>query len=184
MTTPIVEISPLHRASVEAFLGLGAKAFEGAEQLTALNLQTARRLLSETQETILAVLSAKDPQEAMSLQSGLMSHAAEKASAYGKHVYEIATATTAELTKLASVGAGEAKAKWLASIDAAVKNAPAGYEGGATLMKTAFEGLNNTYEGLQQATQQATEAVESSVEELTESVVKSSRSGTGKRAHG
>jgi len=120
--TPFEQFSAMQRSSFEAFLGLGAKAFEGAEKLAALNLQTAKRLLSEAQETTLAALSIKDAQELIALQSSLLNHASDKATAYGRHVYEIATATVGEFTKLADVGASEAKTAWLAAVDAAVKN--------------------------------------------------------------
>ncbi len=135
--TPFEQFSAMQRFNFEAFLGLGAKAFEGAEKLAELNLQTAKRLLSETQETMLAALSIKDSQDLIALQTSLLNRATDKATAYGRHVYEIATATAGEFTKLAEAGASESKTKWLAAVDAAVKSAPAGSENVVRLMKTA-----------------------------------------------
>ena len=182
--TPFEQFSAMQRFNFETILGLGAKAFEGAEKLAALNLQTAKRLLSETQETTLAALSIKDSQELIALQSGLLNHATDKATAYGRHVYEIATATAGEFTKLADMGASEAKAAWLAAVDAAVKNAPAGSENVATLMKTALAGANDAYEGMQRAAKQASEVAESNFERISESAIKSSQAATSKAKRG
>ena len=102
-------------SSLEAFFGLSAKALEGAEKLAALNLQTAKRLLSETQETMQAAAASKNPQELIPQQfsAQTLTHAADKAIAYWRHAYEIVTATADEITKLIEVDASETKTKWL-----------------------------------------------------------------------
>jgi phasin family protein len=173
--TSFEQFHSVQLSSLETFFALGASALEGAEKLAALNLQTAKRLISETQEATQAAASSKSPQElfAQQFSAETLTHATEKVIAYWRHAYEIGTATSAEITKLIEVDAGEAKTKWLSALDAAVKNAPAGTEKVVTLMKTALNGANHAYDGMQKATKQATEVAETSFEHLTDSALKS-----------
>ena len=90
MMTP-EQLLTAQRANVEILFGLTSKAFEGVEKLVELNLQVARAALTEAAETTQAALSVKDAQELLALQAGLLQPAAEKAAAYGRHVYDIAT---------------------------------------------------------------------------------------------
>ena len=115
-----------HKSNVEVLFGLTNKAFEGVEKLVELNLQVAKAAMGEAAETTKAALSVKDAQELLALQAALLQPAAEKAAAYTRHLYDIAASTNAEVTKVAETTASEAQAKFMAVVDSAVKNAPAG----------------------------------------------------------
>jgi phasin family protein len=180
--TSFEQFHAMQLSALETFIGLSARAFEGAEKLGALNLQTAKRLLSETQEATQAAASSKNPQELIAQQfsAQTLTHAVDKAIAYWRHAYEIGTATAGEITKLIEADASEAKAKWLSALDAAVKDAPAGTENVVTLMKTALNGANHAYDGMQKATRQATEVAETSFEHMTDSMLKSAAGAASK----
>jgi phasin family protein len=120
------QVISAHKSNVEVLFGLTTKAFEGVEKLVELNLQVARAAIGEAAENTKAVLSAKDAQEFLALQAGLLQPAAEKAAAYSRHLYDIAAATSAEVTKVAEATTAEAQSKFLSVVDSAVKNAPAG----------------------------------------------------------
>ncbi len=183
--TSVEQFHSLQLSSIETFFGLGARALEGTEKLAALNLQTVKRLLGETQETTLAAASSKNPQELIAQQfsAQTLTHAVDKAIAYWRHAYEIVTATADEITKLIEADAGKAKTKWLSALDDAAKNAPAGTEHVVTLMRTALDGANHAYDGLQKATRQATAVAETSVERITDSALKSAAGATSKGKH-
>jgi len=89
------QIMSAHKANVETLFGLTGLAFEGVEKLVELNIQVAKAAMSEASDTTKAALSVKDAQELMALQASLLQPAAEKAAAYGRHVYEIAASTGA-----------------------------------------------------------------------------------------
>ncbi|MCY0854683.1 phasin family protein [Cupriavidus sp. D39] len=76
------QILEAQKASVDALAGLTSKAFEGFEKLLALNLQTMKAALSETNETARKALSIKNPQEWVALQIELLKPATDKALAY------------------------------------------------------------------------------------------------------
>ncbi len=175
------QIIATQKANIETLFGLSAKAFEGVEKLVELNLQVAKAALSEAADTTQAALAAKDPQELLALQTALMQPAAEKAAAYSRHLYDIATATTAELTKSAEATAADAQKKFTTLVDTAVKNAPAGSENVVALVKTTVAAANNAYESVHKASKQAAEAAEANFQALTSTAVKATAATKAKR---
>ena len=172
-----------HKASVETLFGLTNKAFEGVEKLVELNLQVAKAAMGEAAQTTKAALSVKDAQELLALQAGLLQPAAEKAAAYSRHLYDIATATNAEVTKVAESTAAEAQTKFMALVDTAVKNAPAGTENAVALVKSAVAAANNAFESVQKAAKQAADVAEANFQAMSTTAVKATQAASkGKRA--
>jgi hypothetical protein len=96
--------------------------------------------------------------------------------AYGRYVYEIAAATSAEVSRVAEAQVAEAQAKWLALVDAAVKNAPAGTENGVALINSAVAAANNAIEAAQKAARQAAEVAEANFSALSTTAVRAVKS--------
>ena len=174
------QFATTNKANLEVVLGLSAKAFEGVEQLTALNLQVLKTGLGDAAETSLAALSVKDPQSLLALQAGLLQPAADKAAAYGRQVYDIVAVTKAELEKVAAEQAAGVQSSFIAAIDAATQNAPEGSATGISFFKSAFAAANNAFDSVQKATRQAAEAAEANYTAVTGSVVKAA--GKSKRS--
>jgi phasin family protein len=169
------QVLAAHKANVETLFGLTQKAFEGVEKLVELNLQVAKASLGEVADSTKAVLSVKDAQELITLQQSMLQPVAEKAAAYGRHVYDIAAATNAEVTKVAESQVTEAQKKFLALVDTAVKNAPAGTENAVTLVKSAVAAANNAFESVQKAAKQAAEVAEANIQAITNTAVKATQ---------
>jgi len=176
------QFAAAQKANVETLFGLTNKAFEGIEKLVELNLQVAKAALGEAADTTRAALSVKDAQELLALLAGLLQPTAEKAAAYSRHVYEIAAATNAEVAKVAEATASEAQAKFLAVVDTAVKNAPAGTENAVALVKSAVAAATNAYEGVQKAAKQAADVAEANFQALSTSAVRATNGSKVKRA--
>ncbi len=177
------QIFAAHKANIETLFGLTNKAFEGVEKLVELNLQVAKATLAEAAENTQAALSVKDAQELLALQTSLLQPSAEKAAAYSRHLYDIATATNAEVAKVAEAQFADVQAKFNAVVDTAAKNAPAGTENAVALVKSAVSAANNAIENIQKAAKQATEVAEANFQAVTNSAVKASQAGSrGKRA--
>ena len=169
------QLMTAHKSNVEVLFGLTNKAFEGVEKLVELNLQVARAAIGEAAENTKAVLSAKDAQEFMALQASLLQPAAEKAAAYSRHLYDIAAATGAEVTKVAETTAADAQTKFMSAVDSAVKNAPAGSENAVALVKSAVAAANNAFEGVQKAVKQATETAEANFQAISATATKAAK---------
>jgi phasin family protein len=169
------------KAQLETLFGLSQTAFEGMEKLMALNLQVAKASLTEAADTSQALLSVKDAQELMALQSSMLQPGTEKMAAYSRHVYDILTGTSAEVTKVAEANLADGQKKVLAMVDTAVKNAPAGTESAVALVKSAVAAANNAVESMQKATKQATEVAEANFQAMTSTAVKASQTAAKAR---
>ena len=168
------------KANLETLFDLTNKAFEGVEKLVELNLQVAKASMTEVQATATASLGVKDAQELLALQAGLLQPAAEKAAAYGRHLYDIAASTNAEVTKVAEAQLASAQANFNGVVDSAVKNAPAGTESAAALVKSAIAAATNAMESVQKATKQAADVAEANFQTLTNTAVKATQTTAAK----
>jgi phasin family protein len=170
------------KANVETLFDLTNKAFEGVEKLVELNLQVAKASMGDVAATTKAALSVKDAQELLSLQAGLLQPAAEKAAAYSRHLYDIAAATGAEITKATESQMADAQKKFMVAVDGAVKNAPAGTENAVALVKSALSAANNAYESVHKAAKQAADVAEANFTAMTNTAVKATAAPKGRKA--
>ena len=96
--------------------------------------------------------------------------AIEKAIAYSKSVYEVATETNAELSKAAEKRVSDWNENFTAMLDKAVKNAPAGSDVAVAGIKSMLAAANSAYDNFTKVTKQATEIAEANVAAATETV--------------
>jgi len=171
----VEQLMSAQKANVETLFGLTNKAFEGVEKLVELNLQMAKAALGEAGENARAALSVKDAQELMALQASLLQPTAEKAAAYSRHVYDIATATQSEIGKAVESQFGDAQKVVMGLVDSASKNAPAGSEIAVALVRSAMAAANNAIESVQKAAKQATDVAQANMQAMTATAVKASQ---------
>ena len=169
------QIMSAQKANFETLFGLTNKAFEGVEKLVELNLQVAKAALGEAGETMTAALSVKDAQELLALQTSLLQPSAEKAAAYSRHVYDIAAATSAEVTKAVEVQMGDVQKNFMGLVDSASKNAPAGTENAVALVRSAVAAANNAIEGVQKAAKQAAEVADANFQAMSTTAVRATK---------
>ncbi len=185
MSTTPEQFIAATKASLEAqFASLNAinkKAFEGLEQLVALNVNAAKATLEESAATTKQLLSAKDPQEFFSLTSAQAQPAAEKALAYGRHLASISSATQAEFTKAVEAHIAETNAKVISLIDEVTKNAPAGSEQVVTALKTVVGNVNAGYEQLTKNTKQAVQTLEENFTKATQQFTQAAEKAAAKK---
>jgi phasin family protein len=177
----VEQVMASQKASIETLLGLTSKAFEGVEKIVELNLTASKAAMAESAEHAKAMLSVKDAQELMALQSGLLQPLAEKTAAYSRHLYDITTGSTAEMTKAFEGQAADAQKKFMGLVEDATKNAPAGSESAVAVMKNAVAAANNALESVQKAVKQATEAAESNFNAVAASAVDAAKPASKKR---
>ena len=174
------QIVAAQRANLETLFDLTGKAFEGVEKLVELNLQVAKASLGEAAETAKATLAVKDAQELLALQAGLLQPAAEKVAAYSRHLYDIATTTNAEVSRVAEAKMASAQAKFANAVDGAVKNAPAGTESAAAMVKSAMAAASGAMETVQKAAKQASDAAEANFQAMTSTAMKATQSAAAR----
>ena len=116
-------------------------------------------------------MNVKDVQELMALQAGYLQPLSEKAVAFSRHVYEIASTTSKEFGEAVEGKAAEAQKSVFGLVDSVSKNAPAGSESAVAMMKSAMSASQTAIESVQKAVKQATEAAEANMQALATSTV-------------
>lgn len=177
----VEQVMASHKANIETLVGLTSKAFEGVEKMVELNLTASKAALAEAGDHARAVLSVKDAQELIALQSGLMQPLAEKAAAYNRHLYDIASGSATDFARAFEEQAGDNQKKFMGLVDTAAKNAPAGSETAVAVMKSAVAAANNALESVQKAVKQATEVAETNFNTVTATAVNAAKAGAKKR---
>ena len=177
----VEQIVASHKANMETLFGLTNKAFEGVEKIVELNLTASKAALAEAGDHTQAMMSVKDAQELLALQSSLMQPLAEKAAAYSRHLYDIATTSGAEFTKNVEAQAADAQKKFSGLIDSAAKNAPAGSESMVAMMKSSVAAANNALESVQKAVKQATEVAEANFNAVASTATTATKQAAKKR---
>ena len=175
------QILAAHKANIETLFGLTTKAFEGVEKLVELNVTASKAALTEAAGTAQAVLSVKDAQELLALQASLFQPLAEKTAAYIRHLYDIASGTGAEFGKAFEAQATDAQKKFMAVVDNAAKNAPAGSETAVAVFKSAVAAGTNALESVQKAVKQATDVAEANFNAVANTAVTASKTTAKKR---
>lgn len=173
------------KANLETFYGLTTKAFEGVEKLVELNLAAAKAALSESADHTRALLNVKDAQELLAMQANLFQPLADKAAAYNRHLYDIASGTSAEFSKAFEGKLAESQAQFATLVENASKNAPAGSETAAAVMKSAVAAATNAFESVQKTVKQASDVAEANYNAMTSSATNAVKSATAsaKKTH-
>ena len=169
------------KATVETLFGLTTKAFEGVEKLVELNVTASKAALTEAAGTAQAVLSIKDAQDLLALQASLFQPLAEKTAAYSRHLYDITSGTGAEFAKTFELQAVETQKKFMAIVDNAAKNAPAGSETAVAVFKSAVAAGSNALESVQKAVKQASDVAEANFNAVASQAVNAARTTTAKK---
>ncbi len=164
------QIQAAGKANVDTMLSFAAMQFAAVEKLATLNANAVKTAFEDHLSNTRALFGAKDVQEFVSLQSTLAAPAIEKALAYSKGVYEVATETNAEISKVAEKRATEWNENFTSMLDKAVKNAPAGSDVAVAGIKSMLAAANSAYDNFSKVSKQATEIAEANVAAATETV--------------
>ena len=95
------QIQAANKANVEAFLAVANAQFAAFEKLATIQAGAVKSVFEDSIANTRALLGAKDVQEFVGLQNSFAQPTLEKAIAYSKSVYEVATGANAELSKVA-----------------------------------------------------------------------------------
>ena len=164
-----------HKAAIDTLHAVAMKSVEGFERMTELQLQATKATMAESNEQVKALLAAKDAKSLTDLASQGMQPASDKATAYAKHVYDIARETSTQIAKLYETQMTEANKHVFASIESMAKNAPAGSEGVVSFVKSAMAASNSAWDQVSKTTRQVVEMAEANVAAVTKSPRPSAR---------
>jgi len=164
------QIQAAQKANVETLLAVASTQFSAIEKLANLNATAVKAAFEDSVANARALMGAKDVQEYVGLQNSLAQPALEKAINWSKSVYELATSTNAEMTKLAEKRSAEWNENFASFLEKASKNAPVGSDVAVAAMKQMLTAANSAYDNLNKVAKQATEMAEANVAAATETV--------------
>lgn len=160
------------KANSEIALSIANTVLAATERLAAHNLNAARELIGDTVAAFGAVGEAKDAQALLALPASLYQPVFEKAIAYSRGLYAIASETQGALSRVFESQVSSFNRELLTSVEEAVKNAPAGSEVAVAAVRKAIDAANTAYDNVAKATKQAVEIAESNVEAATSATLK------------
>jgi len=164
------QIQAANKATVEALLAVANTQFTALEKLATIQASAVKSAFEDSVANTRALLGAKDVQEFVTLQNSFTQPAIEKAIAYSKSVYEVATEANSELSKVAERRVAEWNENFVTLLDKVSKNAPAGSDVAVAAVKSMLAAANSAYDNLSKAAKQATEIAEANVAAATETV--------------
>lgn len=164
------QIQATNKATVEAALALAATQFGAIEKLASLHANAVKAVFEDSVANTRALAGAKDVQEFVNLQTTFAQPVIEKAIAYSRSVYEVASQTNAEFSKIAERRVAEWNENFVTLLDKAARNAPAGSDVAVTAVKQMIAAANSAYDNLTKVAKQATEIAEANVTAATETV--------------
>lgn len=155
------QFAATNKANLQALEGFTTQAFTGVEKLVELNMAASKAALNESFSHVQAVLGAKDAQELLALQAGLIKPLTEKTAAYAQHVQTIVTGSSAGFTKAVEAKTAEAQKAFGSALENLTKNAPAGSESAVAAFKNAMTASQNALESAQTQAKKAVETAQS-----------------------
>lgn len=154
------QIAASNKAGVEAMIGLANSQFATLERLSALNFNATKAAFEEGVGHAKALLNAKDVQEFVNLNTAATQPTIEKAIAYSRNVYEVASQSKVEAAKFIEEQAAEFSKNLAGLLDKLSKNAPAGSEAAVAAVRSALATANTAYDNLTKMARQANEMTE------------------------
>ena len=164
------QIQAAQKANVESLLAVANAQFAAFEKLANITAGAVKSAFEDSIANSRALLGAKDVQEFVTLQNSFAQPAIEKAIAYSKSVYEVATQTNTEFTKATERRVSEWNENFVTLLDKAAKNAPAGSDVAVSAVKQMLAAANSAYDNFTKVTKQATEIAEANVAAASETV--------------
>lgn len=155
-------------AQVSFLSKVSATALDSTSKVVDLNMSAAKAAMEESSVIAKQLFASKTPQEAMQLLAALPQPNATKATAFTRHLADITSAAQAELTRVTQEQVEETLRKFVALVDEAGKNAPAGSENVISMMKLSAANVSAGYEQLNKVTKQATEVVQANAATVVE----------------
>ena len=176
------QLVAINKANLETAMKFAGVALQGAERILDLQLKAARSAFADTVENAKTISAVKDLQQFAALKDSMAQPSIEKATAYAKSVYDVATATQAEYGKLIEEQVADFNKQVVAALDKMVKTAPAGSEVGIATLKSAIAAVNASYENLSKVAKQFTEVTQSNFEAVATQAAEGVKKSTKKAA--
>ena len=162
------QIQAVGKANAETLFTLAATQFSTLEKLASVSANAVKQAFEDSINQTRALMGAKDVQEFVSLQNAFAGPVVERAVAYSKGVYEVASQANVQLSKVAEKQISDWNDNVASALDKLSKNAPAGSDVAFAAMKSAIAAANTAYDSFSKVTKQATELADANIAAASE----------------
>jgi phasin family protein len=174
------QLMALNKANLEVAMRFAGVAMEGAERMLDLQIKAAKLAFADGCENAKTLASIKDFQQLATLKDSMGQPSMEKATAYAKSFYDVASATQASFGRLVEEQVSEFNKLTVTALDKMMKSAPAGSETAVAGLKSAIAAVNASYDNLAQVAKQFASATQSNVEVATKQATAATKKTTKK----
>jgi len=157
------QVAAAGKAQLEASVRFATIAAEGAEKLLDLQFKNAKTAFDEIVKNTKAFTELKDVSQVASWAGTSFQPSLDKATAYAKSFYDVATGTQQEISALLEEQVGEFNKNVNVALDAALKSAPPGSEAAVAAAKSVIDVANSVYDTVAKATMQLSTLTEANV---------------------
>jgi phasin family protein len=170
------------KETVDTAMRFTQLALESTERLMKLQLDTVRNTLEENAKTIKAVAAVKDINELSAMRGKAAETLVERATAYSREVYEVASQAQTQMAKLAEETLTTYNEKVMSNIDSALKNAPAGADAAVNAFKSSMAVASEAVETFTKAAKQVTDITEANIKAAANTAAQNVKAAAKKAA--
>ena len=163
MITKPEHVAAAGKAQLDATVRFATIAAEGAEKLLDLHLSNAKITFNEAVKSAKALSELKDLSQVASWAGTSFQPSLDKATAYAKSYYDVATGTQQEISALLEEQVAEFNKNVSVALEAAAKSAPAGSESAVAAAKSVIDVANSVYDTMSKATRQLSSMTEANI---------------------
>ena len=138
MNVNVNPFSEMSRTGFDTAARLTRISVDNAERVISLQLQYAKGTLDQASATAKAASGAKDVQELLDVRTRSAENAVEWLMNYSRSVYEVASETQSELSKLAEERMSSFQQAVSESVEQAARSAPGGSDVAVAAMKSSL----------------------------------------------
>jgi phasin family protein len=120
------QMADVAKANVESAVEMTNAAMSGVEKMIDLQLKAAKASMGQTAEHVKALVSAKDVQELVKVQSAYAMPSMESAVSYANSIYGIMSETGNAFAKMVEAQIAANNEKVVSAVEEFSKSAPAG----------------------------------------------------------
>jgi len=161
-------LADFNRNAIEAMLGFAQVSMENAEKLMRLQLDAAKRFMSEQGESVRALAEAKDTAAMMSVRSRLTEQTLDRAQGYWREVYQLVTSAQQQMNKVFEQSFGDYQQDVSSALEKMVKAAPGGSDATAAAIRSTMEATRAAIDNMTKAARQAAELADANAKAVTE----------------
>lgn len=171
-----------NKSAMDTTMRFAQLALDSSESLMKLQMGAVRSTIEENLKAAKAVTEVKDPLELAAMQTKIAEGLVERATAYSRDVYEIASKAQSKMAKLAEESLNECNETATSAVETALKTTTPGSDAAANAFKSSMAVAAEAVETITKAAQQVTEITEAGLKAAANTVVQSINTATKKSA--